>query len=168
MTPSPAWPHISLVSIVDILLVAILIYQLLALIRGTRAAPMLLGLAVLALAFYFARLGELLKFIASGEISGKIAKDVFAKMLATGDGAATIIEREGLKQISDSGAIEKIVDEVIAANRFVAEALFGRAMPPDEPEIRRANPAAFDFLPSEPAVPKLLERRGGFAATRLP
>jgi diadenylate cyclase len=53
------WPHIPLISIVDILLVAILIYQLLALIRGTRAAPMLLGLAVLALAFYFARLGEL-------------------------------------------------------------------------------------------------------------
>ncbi len=59
MTLLRAWPHISLVSIVDILLVAILIYQLLALIRGTRAAPMLVGLAVLALAFYFARLGEL-------------------------------------------------------------------------------------------------------------
>jgi len=55
----PSWPHISLFSIVDILLVAILIYQLLSLIRGTRAAPMLLGLAVLALAFYFSRLGEL-------------------------------------------------------------------------------------------------------------
>ena len=59
MTASLAWPHISLVSIVDILLVAILIYQLLTLIRGTRAAPMLVGLAVLALAFYVARLGEL-------------------------------------------------------------------------------------------------------------
>lgn len=59
MTASLAWPHISLVSIVDILLVAVLIYQLLTLIRGTRAAPMLVGLAVLALAFYFARMGEL-------------------------------------------------------------------------------------------------------------
>ena len=59
MTLSQAWPHITVVSIVDIVLVAILIYQLLALIRGTRAAPMLLGLAVLGLAFYFARLGEL-------------------------------------------------------------------------------------------------------------
>jgi diadenylate cyclase len=59
VSPFPAWPHISLVPIVDIVLVAILIYQLLSLIRGTRAAPMLLGLAVLALAFYFARLGEL-------------------------------------------------------------------------------------------------------------
>jgi len=56
---SLAWPHLTLVSVVDILLVAILIYQLLSLIRGTRAAPMLVGLATLALAFYFARLGEL-------------------------------------------------------------------------------------------------------------
>jgi len=59
LTASLTWPHISLVSIVDILLVAILIYQMLSLIRGTRAAPMLVGLAVMALAFYFARLGEL-------------------------------------------------------------------------------------------------------------
>lgn len=59
MTASLAWPHISIVSIVDIALVAILIYQFLMLIRGTRAAPMLVGIAVLALAFYFARLGEL-------------------------------------------------------------------------------------------------------------
>lgn len=59
MTASIPWPHISPISIVDILLVAILIYQLLSLIRGTRAAPMLVGVAVLALAFYFARLGEL-------------------------------------------------------------------------------------------------------------
>jgi len=59
VTPSLAWPHISVVSIIDILLVAILIYQFLILVRGTRAAPMLLGIAVLALAFYLARLGEL-------------------------------------------------------------------------------------------------------------
>ena len=62
------------------------------------------------------RLGELLKLIASGEISNKLAKDVFEKMFATGDAAATIVEREGLKQISDTGALEKIVDEVLAAN----------------------------------------------------
>jgi len=58
VTSSQAWPHISLV-IVDILLVAILIYQFAVPHPGTRAAPMLLGLAVLGLAFYFARLGEL-------------------------------------------------------------------------------------------------------------
>ena len=59
MTPSLAWSHISVISILDIVLVAILIYQFLVLVRGTRAAPMLVGVAALGLAFYFARLGEL-------------------------------------------------------------------------------------------------------------
>lgn len=59
MPTSLAWPHISVISVIDILLVAILIYQFLVLVRGTRAAPMLLGVATLGLAFYFARLGEL-------------------------------------------------------------------------------------------------------------
>ena len=61
-------------------------------------------------------LGELIRLISEGTISGKIAKDVFAKMYATGDTAAAIVEREGLKQISDSGALAAIVDQVIAAN----------------------------------------------------
>ena len=59
MTPSLVWSHISAISILDIVLVAILIYQFLVLVRGTRAAPMLVGVAALGLAFYFARLGEL-------------------------------------------------------------------------------------------------------------
>jgi diadenylate cyclase len=59
VTPSLVWSHISVISIIDIVLVAILIYQFLALVRGTRAAPMLVGVAALGLAFYFARLGEL-------------------------------------------------------------------------------------------------------------
>jgi aspartyl-tRNA(Asn)/glutamyl-tRNA(Gln) amidotransferase subunit B len=62
------------------------------------------------------RLGELIKLIASGEISGKLAKDIFSKMFVSGDSARAIIEREGLKQISDTGALSKIVDEVLAAN----------------------------------------------------
>ena len=61
-------------------------------------------------------LGELIRLITDGTISGKIAKEVFAKMYATGDAAATIVEREGLKQISDSGALAAIVDQVVAAN----------------------------------------------------
>jgi aspartyl-tRNA(Asn)/glutamyl-tRNA(Gln) amidotransferase subunit B len=61
-------------------------------------------------------LGELIALVGSGEISGKIAKDVFTKMYSTGDAPKTIVEREGLKQISDTGALEKIVDEVIAAS----------------------------------------------------
>ena len=62
MIPSLARPHIpviSFTSILDIVLVAFLIYQFLVLVRGTRAAPMLVGVATLGLAFYFARLGEL-------------------------------------------------------------------------------------------------------------
>jgi len=59
VTAALVWPHIPVVPVIDILLVAFLIYQFLALVRGTRAAPMLVGVATLALAFYFARLGEL-------------------------------------------------------------------------------------------------------------
>jgi len=59
VTASIVWPQISVVSVVDILLVAILIYQFLILVRGTRAAPMLIGVATLGLALYLARLGEL-------------------------------------------------------------------------------------------------------------
>jgi len=49
----------SMISAIDILLVAVIIYELLALIKGTRAAYMLVGVAALALAFYFSRAGEL-------------------------------------------------------------------------------------------------------------
>ncbi len=62
------------------------------------------------------RLGELVAMIAKGEISGKMAKEIFARMAETGDGARAVMEREGLKQISDAGALEKIVDEVLAAS----------------------------------------------------
>jgi aspartyl-tRNA(Asn)/glutamyl-tRNA(Gln) amidotransferase subunit B len=61
-------------------------------------------------------LGELVSFIVKGEISGKMAKDIFAKMFEGGESAAAIIDREGLRQISDTSALEKIVDEVIAAS----------------------------------------------------
>jgi aspartyl-tRNA(Asn)/glutamyl-tRNA(Gln) amidotransferase subunit B len=63
-----------------------------------------------------ANLAGLVKLIGKGEISSKLAKEIFAKMLTSGDTAAAIIEREGLKQISDTGALEKIVDDVMAAN----------------------------------------------------
>ncbi len=61
-------------------------------------------------------LGALLVRIRDGTISGKIAKDVFDAMWAGEGSADAIIERRGLKQISDAGTIEKIVDEVVAAN----------------------------------------------------
>ncbi|HTS62546.1 MAG TPA: Asp-tRNA(Asn)/Glu-tRNA(Gln) amidotransferase subunit GatB [Candidatus Acidoferrales bacterium] len=61
-------------------------------------------------------LGQLVRLIAVGELSGKLAKEVLPKMIATGETAAAIIEREGLKQIADTGALDRIVAEVIAAN----------------------------------------------------
>jgi len=61
-------------------------------------------------------LGLLVKLIASDELPGKLAKQIFPKMFSTGEPAATILEREGLKQISDTGALEKIIADVIAAN----------------------------------------------------
>ena len=62
------------------------------------------------------QLGALIGLISDGTISGKIAKDVFAKMLETGDDPGAIVEREGLVQISDVGAIEAAIDALIAAN----------------------------------------------------
>ncbi|MEL6286081.1 MAG: Asp-tRNA(Asn)/Glu-tRNA(Gln) amidotransferase GatCAB subunit B, partial [Pseudomonadota bacterium] len=62
------------------------------------------------------QLGRLIDLIADDTISGKIAKTVFEKMIETGDDPASIVDREGLKQVTDSGAIEKVVDDIIAAN----------------------------------------------------
>lgn len=56
---SAPWPHLSIISVLDILLVAIVIYELLALIKGTRAAYMLVGVAAVAIIFYVSRMGEL-------------------------------------------------------------------------------------------------------------
>lgn len=61
-------------------------------------------------------LGELISLISDDTISGKIAKDVFADMFTSGKNAATIVDEKGLKQVTDTGAIEAIIDEVIAEN----------------------------------------------------
>ena len=61
-------------------------------------------------------LGGLVGLIEDGTISGKIAKDVFADMFDSGRDAADLVEEKGLKQVSDSGAIEAMIDAVIAAN----------------------------------------------------
>ena len=62
------------------------------------------------------QLGRLVDLIQSGAISGRSAKDVFAEMFESGEDPAAIVERQGLKQISDAGALERIADEIIAAN----------------------------------------------------
>jgi len=61
-----------------------------------------------------AELGRLVDRVADGTLSGKMAKEVFDAMWAGEGGADAIIEKRGLKQISDSGEIEKLVDEAIA------------------------------------------------------
>ncbi len=62
------------------------------------------------------QIGGLVALIQDNTISGKIAKDVFAEMYQTGKDADKIVEEKGLKQITDSGAIEKIIEAIIAAN----------------------------------------------------
>jgi aspartyl-tRNA(Asn)/glutamyl-tRNA(Gln) amidotransferase subunit B len=68
-----------------------------------------------------AKLGGLLDLVADGTISGRIAKEVFEAMWATGRSAADIVEQKGLKQISDEGAIAAIVDRLVADNPEQAE-----------------------------------------------
>jgi aspartyl-tRNA(Asn)/glutamyl-tRNA(Gln) amidotransferase subunit B len=58
----------------------------------------------------------LLALIQDDTISGKIAKDVLDLMFETGKDAATIVEEKGMKQVTDTGAIEKVIDDVMAAN----------------------------------------------------
>jgi aspartyl-tRNA(Asn)/glutamyl-tRNA(Gln) amidotransferase subunit B len=59
---------------------------------------------------------ELLKLVADGTISGSLAKQVFEIMLETGEGAGAIVESRGLKQTSDTGAIDAEIDKILAAN----------------------------------------------------
>jgi len=77
-------------------------------------------------------LGGLVDLIADGTISGRIAKDVFAEMVASGRPASEIVERKGLRQVTDTGAIAGAIDQVIAQHadkvaeyRAGKEKLFG-------------------------------------------
>jgi aspartyl-tRNA(Asn)/glutamyl-tRNA(Gln) amidotransferase subunit B len=77
-------------------------------------------------------LGALVRLIDEGKISGKQGKDVLVEMFKTGKPAQTIVEEQGLVQVSDTGEIDALIDNVIAANpdqlanyRSGKEALFG-------------------------------------------
>ena len=79
-----------------------------------------------------AELGALVRLIDEGKISGKQGKDVLVEMFASGKTAAAIVEARGLVQVSDTGEIDRVIDEVIAASpnqleqfRSGKEALFG-------------------------------------------
>ncbi|MGY6769516.1 Asp-tRNA(Asn)/Glu-tRNA(Gln) amidotransferase subunit GatB [Komagataeibacter sp. NFXK3] len=63
-----------------------------------------------------AALGGMLDLVSDKTINGKIAKEVFEDMLETGDSAAAIVERKGLKQVTDTGAIDAAVADVMARN----------------------------------------------------
>ena len=112
------------------------------------------GLAASTAPIAPAALAGLLARISDGTISGKIAKDVFAAMWNGEGSAGAIIEARGLKQISDSGALEKIVGDVLAANPKSVEefragkekafnALVGQAMKASK---GRANPAQINEI----------------------
>jgi len=73
------------------------------------------------------QLGALLDLIADGTISSRLAKDVFAEMVASGANPGAIVEAKGLRQVTDSGAIEAAIDTVLAAQADkVAEFRAGR------------------------------------------
>jgi aspartyl-tRNA(Asn)/glutamyl-tRNA(Gln) amidotransferase subunit B len=79
-------------------------------------------------------LGELIGLIEANTISGKIAKDVFAEMFETGKAPKAIVKEKGLEQVTDTGAIEAMVDEAIANNPKPVE------------EYKAGNPKAIQFL----------------------
>ena len=86
-------------------------------------------------------------------ISGRIAKDVFAIMFETGGDPDAIVEERGLKQVTDTGAIEALLDELIAANPGQvaerAEEPEGRRLvrrPGDEGDGGKANPGVVNQL----------------------
>jgi diadenylate cyclase len=119
LTLPTAWPHISFVAIVDILLVALLIYRFLTLIRGTRAAPMLVGIAVLALAFYIARMGELrtLNWLLSNLLPYIVFAIIVVFQAEIRHGLANLGSRVSLMRSSNS-AVDAYDDIVLAANLF--------------------------------------------------
>jgi aspartyl-tRNA(Asn)/glutamyl-tRNA(Gln) amidotransferase subunit B len=74
------------------------------------------GLEIGASPMSASQLGSIVDLIASNAISGKIAKDLFEIVWSEGGDPAAIVEKRGMKQVTDTGAIEKAVDDIIAAN----------------------------------------------------
>ena len=95
------WPHVSLTSVIDILLVAVIIYELLALIKGTRASLMLVGVAALALAFYLSRFGQLTTL--NWLISTLLPYTVFALIVVFAAEIRQALTRLGRKLLKLSG-----------------------------------------------------------------
>jgi len=92
------------------------------------------------------QLGAILDLIADGTISGKIAKDLFEIVWTEGGDPRVIVERRGMQQVTDLGAIEKVVDEIIAKN-------------PDKVADAKANPKAIGWF-----VGQAMKSSGGKAS----
>ncbi|MCG5476186.1 MAG: Asp-tRNA(Asn)/Glu-tRNA(Gln) amidotransferase subunit GatB, partial [Sinorhizobium fredii] len=92
-----------------------------------------------------AQLGGIIDLIKDGTISGKLAKDLFEILWSEGGDPAEIVESRGMKQVTDTGAIEKAVDEIIAAN-------------PDQVEKAKAKPSLAGWF-----VGQVMKATGGKA-----
>jgi diadenylate cyclase len=114
------WPSVSVTSAVDILLVAVLIYEFLVLIRGTRAAPMLVGIGALALVFWLARLGELRTV--NWIVNTLLPYAIFALIVVFQSEIRHLLAKLGrfltMTRTSQSSAAEAYDDIVLAANLF--------------------------------------------------
>ena len=95
-------------------------------------------------------LAELIALIEDGTISGKIAKDILPELLAEGGSAKELVERKGLIQISDTGAIEAIIEQVIQAN------------PKELEQYRNGKTKLLGFF-----VGKVIKQTGGRADPKL-
>ncbi len=93
-----------------------------------------------------AQLGAVLDLIADGTISGKIAKDLFEIVWSEGGDPRAIVEQRGMKQVTDLGAIEKVVDDIIAKN-------------PDKVADAKTNPKAIGWF-----VGQVMKSSGGKAS----
>jgi aspartyl-tRNA(Asn)/glutamyl-tRNA(Gln) amidotransferase subunit B len=92
-----------------------------------------------------AQLGAIIELIGENVISGKIAKDLFEIVFTEGGDPREIVEQRGMKQVTDTGAIEKAIDEVIAAN-------------PDKVEQAKAKPTLLGWF-----VGQVMKQTGGKA-----
>ena len=104
------------------------------------------GVAVASSPVSAGQLGAVLDMIANGTISGKIAKDLFEIVWTEGGDPRAIVEQRGMKQVTDLGAIERVVDDIIAKN-------------PDKVADAKTNPKAIGWF-----VGQVMKSSGGKAS----
>jgi aspartyl-tRNA(Asn)/glutamyl-tRNA(Gln) amidotransferase subunit B len=103
------------------------------------------GRAIAASPVSAVQLGAILDLIGEGTISGKIAKELFERVWSEGGEPRELVERHGMKQVTDLGAIERVIDEVIAKN-------------PDKVEQAKAKPSVIGWF-----VGQVMRASGGKA-----